>query len=235
MNIIDILVILIILIGFVRGFKKGFTNELVSFAGFILVFILSYILKDHVSGFIYSHLPFVSIGNILKGASVINILIYEAISFFIVFALLMLLFKVSLKFTKVFEKLLNATIVLGIPSKILGSIVGGIEYFILSFIFLYVLSLPICMPSLVYNSKFGTKILNETPILNNLSKSIIDISNDFIEVKDDFENESDINKFNLKTLDTMLEYKIVSKDNILILVNKKKINIKNINSVLDKY
>ena len=235
MNIIDILIIILIILGFISGFKRGFTNELVSFVGFALVFILSYALKGVVSNLIYSYLPFISFGNILKGASVLNILIYEVISFCIVFALLMLLFKILLKFTRIFEKILNATIILGIPSKIAGAFIGSVEYFILVFIFLYVLALPICVPELVYNSKYGTKILNDTPILNNLSKSIINITNDFMKVKDDFENESDINKFNLETLDTLLEYKIVNKDSVEILVEKDKINIKNIDSILNKY
>lgn len=235
MNTIDIFIILLLLLGLVSGFKKGFTHELVSFGGFALVFVLSYITKDFISTFIYRYLPFFEFGNILKGASVLNILVYEAISFFIAFTIFMLLFKLVLKLTKVFEKLLNATIILGIPSKILGAIVGVIEFYVITFIFLYILALPICIPDFVSKSKFGPTILNDTPILNNLSKSIIEISNDFLEVKDSFKNESDINEFNLETLDTMLEYKVVSKENVQILINRDKLNIKDIEKVLKKY
>ena len=58
MNIIDIGIILFILSGAIIGLKRGFTKQLVSSIGFILIVILSFILKNPVSIFFYEHLPF---------------------------------------------------------------------------------------------------------------------------------------------------------------------------------
>ena len=58
MNIIDVLIILMIVASGVLGFKKGFTRELVSLVGIFLVVILSFLLKNPISTFLYQHLPF---------------------------------------------------------------------------------------------------------------------------------------------------------------------------------
>ena len=45
LNIIDAIVILVILFGAVMGFKHGFTKQLVSFIGLILIIFLAFKLK----------------------------------------------------------------------------------------------------------------------------------------------------------------------------------------------
>ena len=140
MNIIDIGIILFILSGAIIGLKRGFTKQLVSSIGFILIVILSFILKNPVSIFFYEHLPFFKFSGIIKGVTVLNIALYEIFAFFIVFSILTIVYKFLLLATSIFEKVLKATIILGIPSKILGAILGFIQYFILAFIILYVLN-----------------------------------------------------------------------------------------------
>ncbi len=49
MNIIDVLIILIIGLGAVVGFKRGFFKETVMTVGFVLVFIISYLFKNPVA------------------------------------------------------------------------------------------------------------------------------------------------------------------------------------------
>ena len=158
MNIIDVLIILLILAGGVLGWKKGFTREIVSFVGVFAVVILSFLLKNPVSAFLYEHLPFFKFGGLLKGVTTVNILIYEIIALLIVMSILTILLKVLSLLTNIFEKLLNFTIILGIPSKILGMLVGFIEGFVWVFIILYILSLPV----------FSIKEFENTRIRNNI-------------------------------------------------------------------
>ena len=73
MNGFDAAIILILIMGAVVGFKRGFTYEVVSTVGFFLVLILAYFLKNPLSVFLYEHLPFFKFGGIFKGVTVLNI------------------------------------------------------------------------------------------------------------------------------------------------------------------
>ena len=66
MNVLNIGIIIFILFGAVLGFKRGFTKEVVKAAGFLIIVILAYFLKNPLSVLMYEHLPFLHIG-ILKG------------------------------------------------------------------------------------------------------------------------------------------------------------------------
>ena len=127
MSIIDIIVLIFLGFGALLGFKRGFTRQLVSLIGIFVIIVLSFIFKNPVSVFLYKNLPFFNFGGIFKDITVLNILVYEILAFIIVFLLLTVVFRVLLKVTKIFEKILTVTIILGIPSKILGSILGVLE------------------------------------------------------------------------------------------------------------
>ena len=140
MSIIDIIILIFLGFGALLGFKRGFTIQLVSLVGIFVIIILSFIFKNPVSVFLYNNLPFVNFGGIFKDITVINILVYEVIAFFVIFVLLTLVFKILLKVTSLFEKILKWTIILGIPSKILGAVLGVIQNLIYVFIVLYILN-----------------------------------------------------------------------------------------------
>lgn len=235
MNIIDVIIILIILSGAIVGYKSGFTKQLISFVGFIIVIILSYLLKNYVSELLYTWLPFFKFGGVFKGVSVLNIILYEVIAFMIVFSLLMILFKVVLFVSKVFETLLKFTIILGIPSKLLGAVVGMIEYSIIVFIGLYILTLPIFNIEGMGNSKFKDQILHKTPVLSHYTKDGLKVFEELDTLKDKYEEGTNANEFNLEALDLLLKYKVVTPKLVHKLLDSKKLEINNVNSVLNKY
>lgn len=235
MNLIDVIVILIILAGAVVGYKSGFTKQIISFFGFIIVIILSYLLKNYISEFMYQYFPFFDFGGVFKGVTVLNILIYEVISFFIVFSILMIVFKLVLFISKIFETLLKFTIILGIPSKLLGALVGMVEYYIIAFFALYILTLPIFAIEGMENSKFKDPILKNTPVLSHYTKDGLQVYEKFNELKDKYEVEQNVDEFNLEALDLFLKYKVITKDSVSKLVESKKLNIPNVDTVLSKY
>ena len=165
MNVVDILIIILLIFGALLGFKRGFTRELVSLVGIFVILFLSFVLKNPISVFLYNNLPFFSFGGIFKDVTVLNILLYEVIAFFIVFFVLTIIFRIILGITKVFEGILNATIILGIPSKILGAVLGAIQSLIYIFFILYLLSIPTFNIGIVKESKVSSYILEKTPIL----------------------------------------------------------------------
>ena len=77
MTTIDIVILVVLALGAFFGFKRGFIKETVSFLGFVFAVVVSFLLKDQVSVFLYSHLPFFKFGGIVKGVTALNILVYE--------------------------------------------------------------------------------------------------------------------------------------------------------------
>lgn len=236
MSIVDILIILFILLGAVIGFKRGFTTSLVNFIGVILVVIVAYFLKDPVGEFLMSFCPFFNFGGIIKGVTVLNIALYQIIAFILVFTILMIGLKVLLMATGIFETVLKFTIVLGIPSKILGAIVGVIENYIIVFFVLYLLSMPNFMDvGFVKDSNFREPILKNTPVLSMVAESSLKVLDEFKGLSDEYVGSDSSNEFNLETLDLFLKYKVVSVSTVKKLDESGKINIEGIESVIDKY
>lgn len=223
MGIVDIVILILIAFGALLGFKRGFTRELVSLVGIFVIIFISFILKNPISVFLYNNLPFINFGGIFKDVTVINILVYEVIAFFIVFFVLTIVFRLLLTLTKVFERILTLTIILGIPSKILGAILGIVQSIIYIFIVLYILHLPTFNISIVNDSKLATGILNKTPVLTNVCNKTLSTFNEIIELKNEYESSDNTTEFNQKVLNIMIEKKVITKENAQKLIDKGKI------------
>lgn len=236
MNIVDLIIIILILFGAVIGFKRGFTKSLVSAVGLIAIVIIAFLLKNPVSTVLYEHLPFFQFGGVIKGVTVLNIALYELLAFIIVLAILGIVLKILMIATSIFERILTLTIILGIPSKILGAIIGALEWFILVFIGLYVLNMPVVNVKEINNSTLAPKILNNTPILSGVIKDTNAVINEFASIKDKYTDKNvDTNEFNKETLDLFLKYNVVSVDSVDKLIKDNKLKIDGIDEVLVKY
>lgn len=236
MNIVDLIIIILILFGAVIGFKRGFTKSLVSAVGLIAIVIIAFLLKNPVSTVLYEHLPFFQFGGVIKGVTVLNIALYELLAFVIVLAVLGIVLKILMIATSIFERILTLTIILGIPSKILGAIIGALEWFILVFIGLYVLNMPVFNVKEIDNSTLAPKILNNTPILSGVIKDTNNVIKEFASIKDRYTDKNvDTNEFNKETLDLFLKYNVVSVDSIDKLIKDNKLKIDGIDEVLVKY
>ena len=235
MGIVDVIILLVI-IGFgIFGFKRGFFNEAVSFVGFILVVVLAFILKNKLSIIMYENLPFFSFGGIFKGVTALNIIVYEVLAFIIVFCILLIVFKILLFVTKVIEKILKATVILAIPSKILGLVLGLIEGVIISFVGLYILNLPIFDAKILSGSNYKNKILNDTPILSNYVSYSVDVIEEFTDLKVKYDSAPNAKQFNYETLDLFLKYDIVSPESVKKLDERGKLKVDNLDTLLNKY
>lgn len=223
MNAVDIVILIFLAFGALIGFKRGFTNQLVSLIGVFAIIVLSFLLKNPVSVFFYNNLPFINFGGIFKDITVINILVYEVIAFFIIFTILTLIFKLLLKLTSIFEKILKWTIILGIPSKILGAILGIIQNLIYTFIILYILNLPTVNFNLIKDSKISNTILEHTPILTSICNKTLNIFNEIGTLAKEYEDTDNVNEFNQKALNLMIENGVITKENAQKLIDKGKI------------
>jgi len=223
MSIVDIIVLIFLSFGALIGFKRGFTRQLLSLLGIFVIIILSFLFKNPVSVFFYSNLPFFNFGGIFKDITVLNIFVYEVVAFFIVFLVLTIIFRILITLTKWFEKLLNATIILGIPSKILGAIFGVVQNLIYTFIILCVLSLPTFNLGIIKESKLGNLILDKTPILNKIANKTLSVFNQIVDLKEEYDTTTNVGEYNQKTLNIMIDSGVISEENAKKLIEKGKI------------
>ncbi|MDD2435052.1 MAG: CvpA family protein, partial [Bacilli bacterium] len=235
MGVVDIVIIMLLIFGAIKGFKNGLTTQLFSFVGFILVVVLAYMLKNPVSSILYSYLPFFNFDGIFKGVTVLNVALYEMIAFVALFVILYIIFQIALTVTKVFEKVLKMTIILGIPSKILGAIVGVLEYYIVIFVILYITTLPLISWKELDNSKTRVYILENTPVLSQYTEKSLEVMDEFKLLVDEYKNTTNPDNFNLATLDLFLKYNVIDIDTAVKLYENKKLKVGNFYSIICKY
>lgn len=224
MNVIDVIIIALLILGGVAGFKAGVIKKLTDFIGMFVVIILAFYLKNYISVIMYENLPFFNFFGLINGIDALNILLYEVIAFLVIFIALLFVLKVVLMLTGLVEKILKATVILSIPSKLLGIVVGVIEMYVYLFLILVIVSLPIFDSSFLKDSKMNNFILNNTPVLSGVSEEIIDIYGDVYNIIDNRKNKTN-EQLNEEILKVLIDKKVVTKESAKKLVDKNKIHI----------
>ena len=179
----------------------------------------------------YENLPFFNFGGFIKGIEALNVLLYEVLAFVIVFAALLFILKVVLIVTGLIEKILKATVILSIPSKLLGIIVGAVEMYVYVFLVLVVLTLPVFKVPYVRESKLADFMLNNTPILSGISEEMVDIYGNVYTIVTEKDNKTN-EELNEEVLTFLIDKKVLSKDSAKKLIEQNKIHI-NDKSILE--
>ncbi|MBQ8891520.1 MAG: CvpA family protein [Bacilli bacterium] len=231
MNIVDIIIIIFILLMGVIGSKRGVFKEIIFCVGTILLFVLAFKFKDILGNVFLLNLPMFDFPNVFQGVITLNILVYQLLAFVVTLIILLIIFEVILSITGIFEKILKMTIILGIPSKILGFLGGLVEGYVIAFVLLFFLTQPAFNFTRFMESKYANAILTSSPVLTSVTSDTVGLVQDIYNLKD----ESDKNILNGKILDMMLDKKIVSYDIAKKLYDSDKIKFDGIEIVLDKY
>ena len=224
MNIVDVVIIMGLLLGGVTGAKNGFFRQSVVLIGTILCFILAWVFKNPIANFLSFTLPFFNFAGPFEGLTSLNIVMYQLIAFLLLLSLFSAILAIIIKATGVFEKILNFTIILGIPSKILGFIVGVIEAYVIIFAVLFFVNQPAVNLEIVKESTFSPKIVNSSPGLSNIVGNMNDAVNDIYDITKDYNVNQNTNSFNKKVINSLLEHKVIDKAYLDKLVSKGKIN-----------
>ena len=231
LRIIDIILIILLLISGVVGWKRGVFKELVMFVGAILVLYIGYKFKNVIGDYMLLTFPFFDFPAFLKGAYALNIVLYQLLAFLLVSIILLLVYEFLISLSGILEKLLRATIILGIPSKILGFILGVIEGYVFIFVFLFFLSLPVFNLSFINNSEYVNKIVKQTPVLSKITSDITEIADEIYDLKD----TKDSNTVNLQIIDICLKSEITDVEVIDSLIESGKLNVKDSEDILNNY
>lgn len=225
LNILDGIIILFLVLGFVSGFKRGVVKQSVMTFGTILVVVLSFLFKNPLSMILYKHCPFFTVG-LLKNYSILNILLYELISFFILLSLFALILFIIIKISGVIERFLRSTVILALPSRLLGGVLGIIEFYIFTFILLLIITMPIfgfSSKEFVTESKYKDRVLNNSLIMSYMSGGMVKSINEINDLLED-EDKLGTNKFNCKALNIFVDNKIISTESIDYLTKQNKID-----------
>lgn len=233
MNIFSVIVILLIISSGVMGLKKGFLKESVVFIGTILVYIISFLLKDKIGLVLCKWFPFFS----FDGLQTLNILVYQLIAFIFIATILFSIATIIFKLTGIIQKLVDITIILTLPSKILGFIFGILEGYIVMFLILIILAIPLRNVELFKESTVVTKIMYNSPILSKTLGGVPKTVEDILDVTTEIQ-KTDYNK-NKVALDIMkieLDHNIISKEDTLDLIERGKLDkVQGIKSFVKNY
>ena len=77
MNWFDIILIILLLVGGLEGFRRGFFREILKVGGFIIVLYLSFIFMNPLGNLLFKYLPLFSLHIIGIEIAALNILLYE--------------------------------------------------------------------------------------------------------------------------------------------------------------
>lgn len=237
MNILDIVIALVLIMSAIIGFKRGAIKEVVSLVGIIIVFILAFSLKGVLGNVLCKWLPFFNFAGNLEGVTVLNILLYQLIAFLIIYSLLFSVYMIVVKISGIVQKFVHMTVILWLPSKLIGAVVAFITGYVMVFVVLLALLIPLKDTDIFKNSKFANYIVYDTPILASSSENISTSINEIYELGEDL-SKGDIskNEANVKTMDILLKYKVVSAETARELVVLDKLDgISGLDKVIEKY
>ncbi len=235
MSIIDAIIILVLLAGAVLGFKKGAIRSLVALIGTVIVVVISYYLKNPIASLLLKFCPFLKFSGMWEGLVTLNILLYEAIAYLLVFLVLSSILALIIKLSKALETILNATIILGIPSKIIGAVLGFLEAVVFCFLAIFVLLQFNVTNKMVIESSLAMSIVSKTPFIGDMVNDTYKAINNIHELQEKYKDSQDKDAYNGEILKTMLEYKVITKEEALNLVESKKLEFNGVKDIINNY
>lgn len=152
MNILDIIIVVSLLIGFVLGYKDGFLRKLIGFIGFILAIVFAALFKNDFGIFIEKNFD-------------IELYFAEILAGILIFFSTMLIFTILKRIIHPFDKI-NSLV-----NKLIGGVVGGFQIlFFVSAIFLLLNIFNFPAEETKKNSAFYHKTYSIIPSIFNYIK-----------------------------------------------------------------
>lgn len=228
MKISEIVIIIIILLGALIGFKKGAIKEIFELVGTISIIIIAYLLKGYLASFLIKLLPFFNFKGYV-GLYSINFLIYDVISFIIIFVLLYCILNILINLAGFIDKLINLSVIFALPSKIIGLVLGMVNALVFIFLLCYIAMQIPHTQKYVMESKVSTSILERTPIVNVVCSKGILVSEDVYNKLLSYSfKEEDTQDMNLQIATSVAKYGLVDKTLIQEVINKGKLNLEHV-------
>ncbi len=225
---VDLICLVVLLLGAFNGFRKGLIKSVVSLVGLILAIVIAWYLKNPISEFMYTKLPFISFSGNL---SLFNIVIYELIAFLIILIVLLFVVRLIATATGLIDKLVGLVSGLGIVSKILGMIIGLIEAYVLVFTVLFLMYNFTTLNTVMDNNSLSNKMLEKTPLLSNMINDEFKSLEEISKLTDNYQEGT--NEYNQELFKILLNYDVIKSETAQSLIDSGKIKFEGAQLVLD--
>lgn len=172
---IDLILILLLIFGFLVGLKRGLILQAVHLIGYIAAFIVAALFYDDLSSKLALWIPYPELSDESLWAEFLQALplesaFYNAISFAIIFFLV----KFGLQIFASMIDVIASLPILNSINKILGAILGFLEIYLILFVILYILVLtPLgVIQEWVNDSSVALFIVENTPYFSEKIKDL---------------------------------------------------------------
>jgi uncharacterized membrane protein required for colicin V production len=172
---LDLAIIILLIMGYFIGLKRGFILQLVHLSGFIIAYIVANVYYDQLAPKLTLWIPYPSFGNsaplkLFAGSSNMEDSFYRAISFVIIFFAVKVLLQII-------GNMLDFVAHLPILRQLnvwAGGLLGFCEVYLILFILLYIAALiPMeVIQNPLQNSILASEIVKHTPILSQQIKHL---------------------------------------------------------------
>ncbi len=172
---LDILILLLLIAGLFVGAKRGLIVQLIHMTGFVIALIVAYTYYKPLAEKFVLWIPYPAIDSGSSLTIAIDRLDLDQTFYqLIAFALIFFIIKFALSLVASMFDFLKYLPVLGFISKIIGAVLGFIEFYIILFIVLYILALLPISPfqNLMQNSTLASYLLEHTPFLSEKVKEL---------------------------------------------------------------
>ena len=142
-----------------------------------------------------------------------------------------LIYRFLVTISGIFEKVLKLTVILGIPSKLLGMVFGALEGLIVLYLSLFILNQPFLNFEPINNSKYASIILNDIPVISKYAESSLHLAEEI----QNLSKIEDANEKDLRISELILREKVTSVDVMEKLIKMGKIEIEGIDEVINQF
>ncbi|MEN2765623.1 CvpA family protein [Ornithinibacillus xuwenensis] len=172
---VDFILILLLIFGFLIGLKRGLILQAVHLVGFIVAFIVASAYYDSLSEKLALWIPYPELTDESLWADFLQALplesaFYNAISFVVIFFVV----KIALQIVASMIDVLASLPILNSINKILGAILGFLEIYLILFVILYIIVLtPVgTIQEWVNDSNIALFIVENTPYFSEKIKDL---------------------------------------------------------------
>lgn len=172
---LDIIILLLLIAGLFVGAKRGLIVQLIHMTGFVIALIVAYTYYKPLAEKFVLWIPYPAIDSSSSLTIAIDRLDLDQTFYqLIAFALIFFIIKFALSLVASMFDFLKYLPVLGFVSKIIGAVLGFIEFYIILFIVLYILALLPITPfqNLMQNSTLASYMLEHTPFVSEKVKEL---------------------------------------------------------------
>lgn len=178
MNILDLIIIIIFIGAFFRGYQQGLIRQLVNLLGFFVAILLSYSFSDEVSPFLQTYIPLPTFENstlhMFSQTFQLHYMFYNALAFLLIF----LAAKLVLSFGGAILHQVANLPGLKIVNRLSGAVVGLLQGVLIIIIIIHIITV---MPwqdlkQFVEGSMISNYLLDLTPKLTEMLYSLWDTS-----------------------------------------------------------